>query len=89
MIASALIFTNLAVGLLLIAVNVHCYNVTCMRPRWIHLSYAVVGAFWIVFYILYITNLFSKDALQMVVRPGITVTLAVMVASSILRMRLR
>jgi hypothetical protein len=89
MIADALIFVNLAIGLLLIAINVRCYQWMCTPERWIHASFACVGAFWIMVYILLLANKNNPVLIQMLVRPGITVTLAVMVSSSILRMRLR
>ena len=89
MISNALVFTNLAIAVLLIAANIHCYKLACDPVRWIHIAFACVGVFWTVFYLLYLSGNFSALALQVLIRPGITVTLAVMVSSTIVRMRLR
>lgn len=91
LIANALIATNIGMGLLLAILEISCYRRYCDPIRWIRLFYALIGLFWagLYTYILLMGGNLHLGTLQIIVRPGITITLAAMASWAIIQAKSR
>jgi energy-coupling factor transporter transmembrane protein EcfT len=89
-----LLFLNIGLGLALAILNVKAIFVIPKKApwRWVKMAYAVIGAIWFLLYFLLVLKVLdnSKDPMDfsaVIVRPMITFTLGILVASSIITLR--
>lgn len=87
---------NIFMGILMIWARVYLLNVTPKSPlRWLSIFYVFIGIYWILAYVAvlhielnFIPTLELITIGTMIIRPGITLTLAVIASDALLTARL-